>query len=107
MRDDIQAAGTLLFIAAQRRGGVADPLKYVAENPVQFPFLLDEDRTVTKAYGVYHMLGVDALHIAHPATFVIAADKTIRYIYVGSHQADRAPMEDVLKALRDAQKLSQ
>ena len=43
------------------------------KNPVSFPFLLDEDRVVTKNYGLYHLIGMDALNIAHPATLVIDA----------------------------------
>ena len=36
------------------------PEEFLANNPAPFPFLLDEDRRVTKAYGVYHRLGLDA-----------------------------------------------
>ena len=91
-----------MFIAAEKRNGMFNPQKFLSEHPTSFPFLLDEDRSVTKAYGVYHRLGVDAIHIAHPATFVVGRDATIRYIYVGANQTDRARIEQVLDALKKA-----
>jgi peroxiredoxin len=90
----------LLFIAAEKRDGMFKPVKFLEKHPVSFPFLLDEDRTVTKAYGLYHWLATDAINIAHPATLVIDGDGTVRYIYRGENQADRAPMEQVLEAVR-------
>ena len=57
---------------------------------MSFPFLLDEERSVTKAYGLYHRLAIDALNIAHPATLVIDRDRKIAYIYRGDSQTDRA-----------------
>ena len=104
LQKDIKAAGaTLAYIAAQKRAGFFNPAKYLAKNPVTFPFLLDEDRQVTKAYGVYHHIGLDAYDIARPASFVMARDGTIRWIYVGQGQADRSPTDDLLKAARAAQ----
>ena len=61
---------------------------------------LDEDRAVTKAYGLYHRLGVDAINIAHPATLVVDGNGTVRYIYRGDSQSDRAPLEKVLEAVK-------
>ena len=55
-------------------------------HPVSFPFLLDEDRAVTKAYGLYHRIGMDALNIAHPATLIIERDRKVGYIYCGDSQ---------------------
>ncbi|SRR5581483_3891377 len=87
------------FIAAEKRGGMFRPEQFLQKDPVPFPFLLDEDRTVTKAYGVYHRLGHDAFNIARPATFVVRQDGTIRWIYVGSTQTDRAPLNQVFDAI--------
>ncbi len=88
----------LVFVAAEKRGGLHKPEKFLAKHPISFPFLLDEDRRVTKAYGLYHRIGLDAFNIAHPATLVIDRDAAIRYVYRGSHQLDRAPIEQVLAA---------
>jgi len=76
------------------------PVKFLEKHPVSFPFLLDEDRTVTKTYGLYHRLGKDAINIAHPATLVIDSGGTVRYIYRGENQTDRALIEQVMEALR-------
>ncbi len=101
VKGEIEKAGaSLLYIAAEKRGGLFKPEKYLADHPVSFPFLLDEDRKVTKAFGLYHRIGMDAFNIAHPATRVVDRDGVIRYLYVGANQHDRAPMEKVLEALK-------
>ena len=95
-----QAEAELVYIAAEKATGVWKPAKFLQSHPVSFPFLLDEDRSVTKAYGLYHRIGLDALNIAHPATFVIQRDRVVRYIYRGDNQTDRAPFNLVLDAAR-------
>ncbi len=94
--------GSLLFVAAEKRSGMFAPEKFFEKSASSFPFLLDEDRAVTKAYGIYKALSFDSIHIARPATFVISREGNIRFLYVGTDQTDRAPMENVLAALRSA-----
>jgi peroxiredoxin len=101
-KERIAKSGSLVYVAAEKRGGRFKPAKYLAEHPVSFPFLLDEDRNVTKQYGIYHRLGLDAINIARPACFVIDQGGLIRFLYVGSTQFDRAPLADVLTALEQA-----
>src|SRR5574337_1226512 len=97
---EIEDAGAqLVFVAAEKRGGLFKPANFLEKHPISFPFLLDEDRSVTKAYGLYHRLGKDAINIAHPATVIIDRSAIVQYIYRGDHQADRAPMEQVMGAL--------
>ena len=91
---------SVAFIAAEKRGGMFKPEKYFEQHPISFTFLLDEDRSVTKAYGVYHRIGKDAFNIAHPATFVVDRGGVARLAYVGIDQRDRAPIEAVLQVLR-------
>src|SRR5512135_3080026 len=92
-QSDLQAAGaTLAYIAAEKRAGLFKPAEFLAKHPVSSPFLLDEDRQVTKAYGVYHRIGMDAFNIARPASFVIGRDGVVRWLYVGQNQTDRAPV---------------
>jgi peroxiredoxin len=101
-RKEIEAAGAqLAFIAAEKRDGVWKPGKFLEKHPIASVFLLDEDRTVTKAYGLHHALATDALNIAHPATLVIDGGGSVRYIYRGDNQVDRAPLDEVLKALKE------
>src|SRR5580700_7464221 len=99
---EIEAAGAhLAFIAAEKRDGVWRPGKFLEKHPIASVFLLDEDRVVTKAYGLHHALGADAINIARPATLVIDKSGTIRYIYRGDNQLDRVPLNEVLKGLQE------
>jgi peroxiredoxin len=98
---EIEAAGGhVSFIAAEKRNGVWNPEKFLKKRPISSVFLLDEDRVVTKAYGLHHALATDALNIAHPATLIIDRNGLVRYIYRGDNQNDRAPLNEVLVALQ-------
>jgi peroxiredoxin len=101
MKTEIENAGAqLAYIAAEKATGLWKPAKFLASHPVSFPFLLDEDRAVTKAYGLCHRIGVDALNIAHPATIVVNCERKVNYIYRGDSQTDRAPIDQVLEAIK-------
>jgi peroxiredoxin len=95
-----KAGAQLAYIAAERRDGVWKPGKYLEKHPISFPFLLDEDSAVTKEYGLYHAIGIDAFDIAHPATLVIDRRGTVHWIYRGDNQFDRAPLDEVLNAVQ-------
>lgn len=105
-RQEIEATRSqLVFIAAEKRDGVWKPARFLEKHPISIPFLLDEDRIVTKAYGMHHALATDALNIAHPATLVIVSDKNregfVRYIYRGDNQLDRSPLDEVVRVLQE------
>ena len=103
-----ELAGTsLVYVAAEKRGGMFHPEEFLAEHPVSFPFLLDETRRVVRAYGVYRAIGTDALNIAHPATFIVDRQGKIRMIYVGMDQKDRMPVKAILEVLRTIPKEEQ
>ena len=96
----------MAFLAAEKRDGVWKPGRFLEKHPISSVFLLDEDRAVTKAYGLHHALGTDAINIARPATLVIdrnANDRggIVRYIYRGDNQLDRAPLDEVIGALQE------
>jgi alkyl hydroperoxide reductase subunit AhpC len=106
-QSEIEGSGTLVFVAAQKRSSAihmpnGDPVAYLRKHPMSFPFLLDEDRRVTRAYGVYVALNHESINIARPASFVVAPDQGVRYVYIGKNQFDRAPVEEVLEAFRSA-----
>ena len=85
MKTEIEQAGAqLVYIAAEKSAGVWKPAKFLRSHPVSYPFLLDEERPVTKAYGLYHRFGVDALHIAHPASLVIDRDRRLATSIAGT-----------------------
>ena len=101
-KPEIEALGAqLAFLAAEKRNGVWRPGRFLEKHPIASVFLLDEDRAVTKAYGLHHALGADAINIAHPATLVIDRGGLVRYIYRGENQLDRAPLDEVLGALQE------
>ena len=101
LNNEIEQAGArLVYIAAEKREGMFKPAKYLADHPVSFPFLLDEDRSVTKAYGLCHRLGTDAINIAHPATLVVDAQGTVQFIYRGADQTDRMPVAAVMEVVK-------
>jgi len=100
-KDEIERVGAqLMFIAAEKGEGFFKPGKFLEKHPTSFPFLLDEDRAVTKAYGLYHRFGYDAINIAHPASLVVDRQRAVRYIYRGENQNDRAPIEQVVEAMK-------
>jgi peroxiredoxin len=102
-KEDIAGSGAqVVFVAAEKRRGIFKPEDYLRAHRVRFPFLLDEDRRAAKAYGVYQPLGWDAIRIARPATFVVARNGVIRFAYIGATQRDRAPLDEVLNAIRVA-----
>jgi peroxiredoxin len=90
----------MTYIAAEKAAGMWKPARFLASHPVSFPFLLDEDRRVSRAYGLYHRIGADAFKIAHPATLVIDRGQKVGYIYRGDTQTDRAPWDEVWEAVR-------
>jgi peroxiredoxin len=101
-KSKIEALGAqLAFVAAEMRDGVWKPGTFLQKHPISWPFLLDEDRTVTKAYGLHNALSLDALNIAHPATLVVDRGGMVRYIYRGAGQHDRVAIDDVLRAARE------
>jgi peroxiredoxin len=101
-KDRIERAGILLYIAAEKRTGFFKPEKFLAEHPITFPFLLDENRTVTKAYGIYHRLAHDAFNIARPASFVVNRNGILTFVYISKNQTDRAEVSVVVEQLRAA-----
>jgi|SRR5690242_7342853 len=101
LKEEIAKLGAqVVYIAAEKREGMFKPERFLEKNPVSFPFVLDEDRSVTKAYGLHHRIGKDALNIAHPATLVIDRQGVVQFIYRGDGQHDRAPFEPIFETLK-------
>jgi peroxiredoxin len=85
-------------ILGQRCTSVARSMtKSAARLP--FPILCDETRAVIKQYGVWHPIGIDAINIARPASFLIDGQtRAVRFMFVGSNQFERADLETILNA---------
>jgi peroxiredoxin len=57
--------------------------------------LVDEDRSVIKAFDVFHLIGIDAFRIARPSVFFINEDLKVAFAYVGKNQKDRLSIEEL------------
>ena len=75
------------------RTGEPHVKRYVEDQGLPFNILIDESRDVLRAYGVWHMLGLDAWNIARPALFLIDRGGAIRYSFVSNRQ-DEFPSHD-------------
>lgn len=84
------------MVVAQKRESVR---RYIEETGLPFDVLVDESREVSKAYGVWHRIGLDAWNIARPALFLIDPDGSIRYSFVAESQEEFPAREEILKAL--------
>jgi methyl-accepting chemotaxis protein len=83
-------------VLAQRASAVQ---RYLTEHPVPFDVLVDETREVSKAYGVWQRIGLDAFNIARPAVFLIEKDRSIRYWFIGQSQGEFPSLEEILRAI--------
>jgi peroxiredoxin len=87
------------MILGQRCAGIAKSMSKSSQQ-LPFPILCDEDRAVIKRYGVWHPLGIDAINMARPASFLIdGLTRAIRFLFVGSTQFERADIETILRAV--------
>lgn len=76
--------------------------RFLADHPLDFPLLVDPDRAVIKAYGVYQFLWFDAFNIARPAVFLLDEGGVVRRVAVGDSQWDRPAQDEILAAVREA-----
>ena len=73
--------------------------RYIEETGLPFNILIDESRTVLKAYGVWHAVGLAAWNIARPAVFLIDRSGVIRYSFVAKRQDEFPSHEEILQAI--------
>lgn len=73
--------------------------RYVEESGLPFHILVDESREVTKRYGVWHRLGLDAWNISRPALFVIDRTGVVRAVFVGESQEEFPSAQQIDAAL--------
>lgn len=86
----------MVAVVAQNSDAVR---RYVEESGLPFHILVDESREVTKSYGVWHRLGLDAWNISRPALFVIDREGVIRSVFVGETQEEFPSPADIERAL--------
>lgn len=83
-------------VVAQNRDAVR---RYIEETGLPFDILIDERRDMSRAYGVYHRIGLDAYNIARPAVFLVDQDGRIPYSFIGDNQREYPRQEEILAAL--------
>jgi peroxiredoxin len=86
----------VVAVVAQNSGVVR---RYVEDSGLPFHILVDESREVTKRYGVWHRLGLDAWNISRPALFVIDKAGVIRSVFVGESQEEFPGKEEIERAI--------
>ena len=86
----------MIVILPQREAPVR---RYVEETGLPFDILIDESREVAKRYGVWHRIGLDAWNVAHPAVFLIAQNRAIRYSFIARSQDQFPSHDDILRAI--------
>jgi peroxiredoxin Q/BCP len=86
----------LLGVTGQGAAGVAD---YTAREQIPFPILIDDDRGVSRTYGVYNMLSFEGFNLPHNSVFLLDRAGVIRYLYVSQRSTDLPPEADLRAAL--------
>jgi peroxiredoxin len=94
----------VVAIAVQKIDGLMRARNFVDRHAYRFPILFDESRETTKAYGVYHRVGIDAFRIARPSVFVLDPGRTIRWIGVSPNQNARPTTVNLVEAIEAAGK---
>jgi len=84
------AGGEIVVVLCQDRDAVA---RWLEANPFPAPIVTDENRSIAKAWGVYHPFGIDAFRIARPASFLVDGSGVVRFAFVASNQFQRAGTE--------------
>ncbi|CAM3883179.1 redoxin domain-containing protein [Corallococcus sp. ZKHCc1 1396] len=72
---------------------------WLALNPLPFPLLVDEHRDAARAYGVYKALGLDGIHIARPASFLVDRSGHVVWSHIGGDKQDRPDNDQLLATL--------
>jgi peroxiredoxin len=87
-------------VLAQKASAVR---RYVEERGLPFFILVDEDRAVTKQYGVWQRINYDAWNMPRPALFVIDKTGVIRAVFVGETQAEFPTPDEVMGRVTELQ----
>lgn len=88
-RSDVRVVGVVCQNAASVQ-------RFVQANPLPFPLLVDERRTVAKAYGVHYWLSWEGINLATPALFIVDGAGRIVFRHVGRNMRD-LPITAVLE----------
>lgn len=85
-----------MAIVAQRSDVVR---AYVEDNGLPFNILVDENREVSKQYGVWQRLGLASWNLARPALFLIDRLGRVRYSFVADSQDEFPAHEEIQREI--------
>ena len=92
--EEIRAHGAqLLAISVDT---LDDASRMAGQAGATFPVLADEDRVVTKTYGLFDLLSDG---VAAPATLILDRDGNLAASYVGASISDRVPATAIIAFL--------
>jgi peroxiredoxin Q/BCP len=78
----------------------SEPVRtYVEETGLPFNILVDTSRDVSRAYGVWHSVGLTSWNIARPALFLIDRAGAVRFSFVASRQDEFPSHDDIMAAI--------
>lgn len=89
--------GSKIVVVACERQETVDA--YLTTHPLPFPILIDMDRNVARAYGVWQRFSLPMWNIARPSSFLMDRCGYVHYAYVARLQIHAASLEEILRAL--------
>ena len=72
---------------------------YLASHPVPYPVLIDGDRNVTRAYGVWQRFSLPVWNIARPSSFLMDRCGYVQFAFVAPLQIHAASLKEIFAAL--------
>lgn len=70
--------------------------RFLRDNPLPFPLLVDSSRMVAKQYGVHYWLSYEGFNLANPALFILDGERRVLFAYRGKNQRD-LPISAILE----------
>lgn len=94
---EIETRGVpLILVICQSEASVR---AFCGRHPIPFAIAIDESRDTARSWGVWRLLGLDAVNIARPATFLVDGAGIIRERHVAPVQWRPLPIDALLEGL--------
>lgn len=96
-RDELaRRRAKILCITCERRDSAAG---YLERFPTPLALLLDEERRVSRAYGVYQRFTLPVWKIARPASFLVDRCGFVRHVFIARLPIHAASLEEIVRVL--------
>jgi len=77
---------------------------YLEKHPSALSFLIDTDREVTRAWGVFQRFSFGAFRVAKTSSFLVDACGFVRAVHVGKSPIDVLPVETITSLLEEIER---